>query len=151
VYGRRVADELGLLSMLSYRMLLPADDTVAGLNLYAETEDAFTDRDAMIGLLMATHGGHTAGLMLYEREVKNLKIALSTNRHIGMAIGVLMATHKLTSDQAFDLLRIASQNTNRKLADVAFDVVETGTLDVQPPQSLGNTPQLPDQLRVPPA
>ena len=128
VYGRRVADELGLLSMLSYRMLLPADDTVAGLNLYAETEDAFTDRDAMIGLLMATHGGHTAGLMLYEREVKNLKIALSTNRHIGMAIGVLMATHKLTSDQAFDLLRIASQDMNRKLSTLAKEVAETGEL-----------------------
>src|SRR4051794_7434706 len=73
VYGRRVADELGLQSMLSYRMLLVGDDTVAGLNLYAESVDAFTDRDAMIGLLMATHGAHTAGLMLYEREVENLK------------------------------------------------------------------------------
>src|SRR3954452_18581532 len=51
VYGRRVADELGLRSILSYRMMLPADDTVAGLNLYAEDVDAFSDRDAMIGLL----------------------------------------------------------------------------------------------------
>ena len=125
--------------MLSYRMQLLNHETVAGLNLYAEELDAFTDRDAMIGLLMATHGAHTAGLMLYEREVQNLKVALNTNRNIGMAVGVLMATHKLTSEQAFDLLRIASQNTNRKLADVALDVVETGTLEVQPARASGGT------------
>jgi ANTAR domain len=123
--------------MLSYRMQLPNSETVAGLNLYAEAADAFSDRDAMIRLLMATHGANTAGLMLYEREVKNLKIALGTNRHIGMAIRVLMATQRVSNDQAFDLLRIASHNSNRKLADVAYDVVETGTLNVQPPQSMG--------------
>lgn len=137
VYGRRVADELGLRSMLSYRMLLPVQDTVAGLNLYAEGVDAFTDRDAMIGLLMSTHGAHTAGLVLFEQQVEHLKIALSTNRDIGMAIGVLMASHKLTSDQAFNLLRVASRNSNRKLADIAADVVQTGTLDVQPARRAG--------------
>jgi hypothetical protein len=152
VYGRRVADELGLRSMLSYRMQLPNHETVAGLNLYAEEPDAFTDRDAMIGLLMATHGANTAGLTLYEREVKNLKIALSTNRHIGMAIGVLMATQRVSNEQAFDLLRIASQNSNRKLADVAYDVVETGSLDVQPAQSVdGSTPAASKRVAAPPA
>ena len=129
-YGRRVADELGLDSMLSYRMVLPADDTVAGLNLYAEQPDAFTDRDALVGLLLATHGAQVATAMFYGRQVQHLKRALKTNRRIGVAMGVLMATHKVTDEQAFDLLRIASQNSNRKLADVADDVVETGCLDV---------------------
>jgi ANTAR domain len=131
-YGRRVADELGLDSMLSYRMLLPADDTVAGLNLYAEQPDAFTDRDALIGLLLATHGAQVASSAIYGRHVHHLKRALKTNRGIGVAVGVLMATHKVTEQQAFDLLRIASQNSNRKLADIAADVVETGRLDVSP-------------------
>lgn len=129
-YGRRVADELGLDSMLSYRMVLPADDTVAGLNLYAEKPDAFTDRDALVGLLLATHGAQVATAMFYGRQVQHLERALQTNRRIGVAMGILMTTHKVTDEQAFDLLRIASQNSNRKLADVADDVVETGWLDV---------------------
>ena len=37
-----------------------------------------------------------------------------------------MAHHQLTRDQAFDLLRLASQRTNRKLADIAREVAETG-------------------------
>ena len=131
-YGRRVAEELGLDSMLSYRMLLPANDTVAGLNLYAEQPDAFTDRDALIGLLLATHGAQVASSVIYGHHVRHLKRALQTNRGIGVAIGVLMASHKVTEQQAFDLLRIASQNSNRKLVDIAADVVETGRLDVSP-------------------
>jgi len=136
-YGRRVADELGLDSMLSYRMVLPADDTVAGLNLYAEQPDAFTDRDALLGLLLATHGAQVATAMFYGHQVEQLKRALKSNRRIGVAMGVLMATHKVTDGQAFDLLRIASQNSNRKLAEIAHDVVETGCLDVAPHVSQG--------------
>lgn len=63
------------------------------------------------------------------RQVKDLNIALSTSRTISMAIGVLMATFKITSDAAFDMVVVASQNTHRKLRDIAQDVVETGTLN----------------------
>lgn len=132
-YGRRVEEELGFRSMLSYRMVMPVDDAVAGLNLYADDIDAFSDRDALVGLLLATHGAQAAAVVHYGRHVEHLETALHTNRRIGVAVGVLMTTHKVTDEQAFDLLRIASQNTNRKLAEVASDVVETGTLDVRPP------------------
>jgi len=40
-----------------------------------------------------------------------------------------MALHKLTSDGAFALLREASNKTNRRLRDVADQVVLTGSLD----------------------
>lgn len=133
-YGRRVADELGLHSMLSYRMLLPSTGTVAGLNLYAEAQGAFTERDTMIGLLLATHGALVATAAFYDRHVQNLERALRSNRGIGTAMGVLMANHKVTEDQAFDLLRITSQNTNRKIVDLAHEVVQTGALDVTPHQ-----------------
>ena len=39
-----------------------------------------------------------------------------------------MASFKVTSDEAFELLRLASQKENRKLRLVADDVVLTGTL-----------------------
>ncbi len=56
--------------------------------------------------------------------------ALDTSRNIGTAIGILMATHRLTQDQAFLLLRVASQHTHRKVHDLARDVIDTGTLDI---------------------
>ena len=57
-------------------------------------------------------------------------IALKSSREIGIAMGVVMASNKVTRDQAFDLLRIVSQRTHRKLADIAVDVADTGTLDL---------------------
>jgi len=64
-----------------------------------------------------------------ENRSANLERALSSNRQIGAAIGILMALHKLTSDGAFALLREASNKTNRRLRDVADQVVLTGSLD----------------------
>lgn len=63
-----------------------------------------------------------------ESQVSNLENALSSNRRIGAAVGVLMASQKVTSQEAFELLRRASNESNRKLRDVADSVVLTGTL-----------------------
>jgi ANTAR domain len=63
------------------------------------------------------------------RKAEHLAIALRTSRRIGEAIGVLMGVHKITSDQAFELLSHASQQSNRKLRDVALDVLQTGWLE----------------------
>jgi len=131
-YGRRVVAELGLRSMLSYRMNLESTGVIAGMNLYADTVEAFGDQDLAEGLLLTTHAAQAvANAHLLERA-NNLERALSSNRDIGTAIGVLMSQHKLTREQSFDLLRIASQNTNRKLHDVALDVIDTGAVDVTP-------------------
>ena len=61
-------------------------------------------------------------------RVKNLETALETNRHIAMAIGILMARQGLTEDQAFAELRDASQRRHVKLRDVAEQIVLTGDL-----------------------
>jgi hypothetical protein len=60
----------------------------------------------------------------------HLELALKSNREIGQAIGILMATRKVTAEQAFDLLRRISQHTNRKLHELATEIRRTGTLDV---------------------
>jgi AmiR/NasT family two-component response regulator len=39
-----------------------------------------------------------------------------------------MHQRKITETEGFDLLRRASQRTNRKLRDIADEVVTTGTL-----------------------
>lgn len=78
----------------------------------------------------------SASRELIEAHVKiaNLETALSTNRRIGVAVGILMALRKLPEQEAFELLRVTSQNANRKLRDIAEDVVRTGTLPAAPPQ-----------------
>jgi len=59
---------------------------------------------------------------------QNLEAALETRDRIGQAKGILIASHKITSDDAFDLLRRSSQNLNRKLRDIADHVIHTGQL-----------------------
>ena len=54
-------------------------------------------------------------LIVVEQENANLKTALGTARRIGAALGILMATRKITDDQAFAVLSGISQATNRKI------------------------------------
>lgn len=55
-----------------------------------------------------------------------LETALSSSRVIGMALGVVMERYKLSSTQAFDLVRRMSQFSHLKLRDVADNIVATG-------------------------
>jgi AmiR/NasT family two-component response regulator len=58
----------------------------------------------------------------------NLQIALASRAVIEQAKGVLIERHKLTVDQAFQVLVKASMDTNVKLRDVADHLVRTGEL-----------------------
>ncbi|MCW2539540.1 MAG: hypothetical protein JWN95_1265 [Frankiales bacterium] len=130
-FGRRAVTETGVVSMLSFRMYL--EDTsglLAGLNLYSPVAKAFDDKDQLIGLLLSTHGALALTSAEHAETIEQLRAAVRSNRRIGAACGILMANHKVTEQQAFDLLRIASQHTHRKLYDIAIDVVETGQLEL---------------------
>jgi hypothetical protein len=63
-------------------------------------------------------------------RAQNLELAVASNREIGMALGIIMAMHKLTSDQAFDLLRRLSQHAHRKARDIAREIVHTGAIEL---------------------
>lgn len=64
-----------------------------------------------------------------DREtIANLESALATARRIGAAIGILMSTHRITEDDAFALLRRASQQEHVKVHVVADRVLLTGTI-----------------------
>lgn len=62
----------------------------------------------------------------------HLEIALASNRDIGTAIGILMNAHLVTQEQAFSMLRTASQHGHRKLREVANEVIFTGSLSALP-------------------
>jgi ANTAR domain len=66
-----------------------------------------------------------------QTKIENLEIALRSSRQIGAAVGVLMHQQRLTQDAAFEVMVAVSQHTQRKLRDIAADVLYTGTLDVR--------------------
>lgn len=113
--------------MLALRLhLLDESDTIAGLNFSSTTANALSEADAYRARVLATHCALLVTAIHEKQKATHLMTALQTNREIGVAEGVLMARYFLTREQAFDLLRHASQNSNTKLRDVASHVVETG-------------------------
>lgn len=128
-FGARAYDETGVLSMLSIRLFLESDPgLLIGLNMYSTKPDAFDDDAETTAILLATHASLAVAGIRAREQVANLHVALETRTEIGIAMGILMAQHKITRDDAFNLLRVSSQYTGRKLHDVATEVADTGTL-----------------------
>jgi hypothetical protein len=122
------ATALGVRSLLA--LPLRVNGVPGALNLYARYPLAFGVIDRGRGLLLAAMAGLAYATALTheedERREANLHAALATREIIGQAQGILMEREHLTSVQAFDILRRASQHLNRKLRDVAQNLVDTG-------------------------
>ena len=110
--------------MLSLQLYVEGDD-LGALNLYARTPHAFTDESEQVGLLFAAHAAIAyAGV----RKETQLAQALVSCDLIGQAKGILMERYKISGERAFLLLTRVSQNSNRKLHDVADELVGHGTI-----------------------
>ena len=130
-WGRAVRHELGVASVLWQRFtLLGEPAVVAALTMYSERHDAFDERAAGMGLVLASHGSLLVTATLARSRASNLLQGLESNREIGVAMGILMQQHRISRDEAFDVLRAASQHSNRKLSEVASEVADTGILAV---------------------
>lgn len=100
----------------------------AALNLYGPHPSALQAEDLDLSILFATHAQTLLRYVRATRQITNLERALTSSRLIGTAIGILMYSHKITSDEAFQRLVASSQHLNRKLADIAESVTRTGEL-----------------------
>ena len=60
-----------------------------------------------------------------EEELDNLRGKLATLPEIEQAKGILISRAGYSDDEAFDVLRDASMRQNRKLRDIAADLVRT--------------------------
>lgn len=134
----------GMRSLLALR--LSSDATSGALNLYARYPRAFGVIDRAKGLVLAGLAGLALSLAAAheqeERRADNLQHALVTRELIGQAQGILMERERITSDQAFDILRRASQYLNIKLAEVAQFLVDTGERPPTcPPQRKTRSPR----------
>lgn len=128
-FARAAAERTPVRSVLAFQ--LTASRAVA-LNLYADHPGAFSSDDVDTATIFAAHASNLVALNEAEDQAMNLEAALVSSRAIGMALGVLMSARKVTEEQAFTMLRMASQNLHRKLRLVAAEVVETGTLPELP-------------------
>ena len=122
------ASALGVRCLLAVPLL--ADGPLGALNLYARLPFAYGATDRARGVVLATlagHALHTARERQEEQEQSDqLSQALVTRGVIGQAQGILMERERITADQAFDVLRRASQHLNVKLREVAQNLVDTG-------------------------
>jgi GAF domain-containing protein len=127
------AAEHGALSTLSVPLTIDENEQVTGaLNIYAREPHAFDEDSRTAATRFAPYAAVAGGNLHAYRSARdladNLQIALDTRGVIDQAKGILMQRHKLTADQAFQLLVRASMKTNRKLRAVADDLVHTGEL-----------------------
>ena len=60
-----------------------------------------------------------------ERQVTTLGEAVEHRTSIGVALGMIMERLELDQERAFAYLRTCSQAQNRKLYDLAVEIVET--------------------------
>ncbi|MCU7728909.1 GAF and ANTAR domain-containing protein [Actinoplanes sp. KI2] len=132
------AAELRVSSALCYGLYVqrPAQWSALGaLTLYSSTPDAFSDADNEFGSILAAYIGIAVAIAQRHDEVDRREAALhrglSTRDVIGQAKGILMERRRLSAGDAFDLLRRVSQQLNRKLADVAQELAETGELPAE--------------------
>jgi hypothetical protein len=126
-FAPRAVETAGVRSILSYRLYLTTDRRGA-LNFYAGKPQAFDQLAMGVGALFAAYASLTLLNEIHRDKAMHLERALESSREIGCAMGILMARELCTQDQAFDMLRNASQHTHRKLRDVADQVRETGAL-----------------------
>jgi hypothetical protein len=119
-----------VLGILSYRLFVGHQDEAIGLlNLYASKPHAFDPDTVTAGERLAAYAAVVLAYAAEREKALKLERALHSSRDIGAAIGILMTRHlAATRDQAFDLLKTASQRTNRKLRELAEDVIHTGDL-----------------------
>ena len=106
------------------------DPRIAGLEARHLADQGLVTGFEAVGIVDAAVIAQLEADRVADREkIANLEIALASARRIGAAIGVIMAGFKVTEEQAFAILRKASQHQNRKLRDVADDVLLTGAVD----------------------
>jgi hypothetical protein len=72
-------------------------------------------------------------LRLLQEEVEQLRQAIASRPVIDQARGILMATHGCSSDEAWHILREASQLSNTKLREVAAAVTAGAAAEGTPP------------------
>lgn len=113
-------------SAISVRLHVASDVLV--LSWYSATPHAFTREDLAVADTVAGFVQTALAGLAQRRRAHHLHKALMSNRRIGVAVGILMAHHRWTEEQAFTAMSQLSQRLNVKVIDIASEVTLTGVL-----------------------
>ncbi|SFW86979.1 GAF and ANTAR domain-containing protein [Amycolatopsis australiensis] len=122
----RDAATAGFGSFLSAPLVV-SEEHSGGVNCYSRQGDGFAELDEK--LLDLYTSAVTPTLRVYSRyqqardTVEHLRTALHSRAVIDQAKGILMAVRQVSADKAFTLLVEQSQRENRKVRDLAVQLV----------------------------
>jgi GAF domain-containing protein len=127
-YAARV-QEVGVRSSMS--VPLPFQSSAIGaLNVYSSEPAAFASDESLaagrsvaesIAVAVANADSHAH----LAEQARNMRQAMESRAVIEQAKGVLMAQRHVGPEEAFEILRAASQRYNRKLREIALGIVES--------------------------
>jgi GAF domain-containing protein len=121
------AVRVGVLSSLSVPLPIQ-EDLVGALNVYSGRPHAFSGRDVEAGKAFAAYAAIAVGnadtFATTTETAEHLRVAMASRATIEQAKGIVMARGGISPDEAFGMLVRVSQRENRKLRDVAGDLVE---------------------------
>jgi hypothetical protein len=122
------ATKAGVRSVLA--LPLSADAQLGALNLYARYPVAFGVVDRARATILVSLASLALSIAHShedeERLAASLHAALASRESIGQALGILMERERITANQAFYILRRASQHLNIKVREVAQSLIDTG-------------------------
>jgi GAF domain-containing protein len=127
-YTARVAG-LGVRSSLSVPLPFQGS-SIGALNNYSSQVAAFATPEALragieVAEALAVAVVNADAHARVVDQAHNMRLAMESRAVIEQAKGVLMAQRGIDSQQAFEMLRDASQRYNRKLRDIATGIVES--------------------------
>jgi GAF domain-containing protein len=116
----------GIVTTLSLPLAGP-DESLGALNLYSRHSGRFGEAETRQAEMLAAQAAMVLANANAFHDVRqlneNLNQALTSRRMIDYAIGLLMSTGGRTPEDAFEVLVRASQRENRKLRDIATEIV----------------------------
>jgi GAF domain-containing protein len=103
--------------------------SIGALNNYSTQPSAFAHPESLsagleVAEIVAVAVANADAHAQLGEQARNMGLAMESRAVIEQAKGVLMAQRHVDADQAFEILREASQRYNRKLRDIARGIVE---------------------------
>ena len=103
--------------------------SIGALNNYSSQLAAFASPESLaagleVAEVVAVAVANADAHWKLGEQARNMRIAMESRAVIEQAKGVLMAQRHVDAEQAFEILREASQRYNRKLRDIALGIVE---------------------------
>lgn len=119
--------EMGVYSSLGVPLEISGHASAA-LNFFASKPDAFTPNvyDKAVGFAAAAHNTLHLSVRIGTAlgRAEDLEAAMQSRTAINLACGVIMAQNRCSQAEAMEILTKVSSNRNRKLRDIATELIE---------------------------